>query len=188
ANIVVDRSGRAYVADFGLSNVQNSQIVHWTTQSSVASRGGTPRYQAPGLHKVEDDDIKGSSGRSTIHNTKHTDVYAWGSLCYEILTDNVPFYEITNEYTVVLQIMNRQTPTRPPKESPAWLIHGLTQELWLILERCWAYEPAGRPDMADMISYLDGIKPSDNRPAPQWTAGTSRLFRNSQRIFDFERS
>ncbi|KAG6908177.1 hypothetical protein DXG01_005830 [Tephrocybe rancida] len=188
ANILVDRSGRAYVADFGLANVHNSHIAHWTSQSSVASRGGTSRYQAPELHRVESDGEDVSSARSTIHNSKQTDVYAWGGLCYEILTDKVPFHEIPNELAVVFHIMNRQTPTRPSNQSDAWIVYGMTQELWGILEQCWNYEPARRPAMSDIVAYLASIKPQDDRPDPQWTQGTARLFRNSQKRFDLQRA
>ncbi|KAG6908174.1 hypothetical protein DXG01_005827 [Tephrocybe rancida] len=188
ANILVDRSGRAYIADFGLSNVHNSHIAHWTSQSSVASRGGTSRYQAPELHRIESDGEDVSSARSTIHNSKQTDVYAWGGLCYEILTDKVPFHEIPNELAVVFHIMNRQTPTRPSNQSDAWIIYGMTQELWGILEQCWNYEPARRPTMSDIVAYLASIMPQDDRPDPQWTQGTARLFRNSQKRFDLQRA
>ncbi|KAG6864285.1 hypothetical protein C0991_010803 [Blastosporella zonata] len=85
-NILVDRSGRACLADFGLSNVNDSRFPHWSSQSSVASKGGTSRYQAPELHTPESDDVESSGGRRVIHNSKATDVYAWGSLCYEVDT------------------------------------------------------------------------------------------------------
>ncbi|KAG6841133.1 hypothetical protein C0991_001523 [Blastosporella zonata] len=170
ANVLVDLSGRACVADFGLSNVHDSRIPHWTSQSSVASKGGTSRYQAPELHIVESDDVDASSGRRAIHNTKATDVYAWGGLCYEILTDNVPFHELSNEYTVVFQIMKGGTPSKPHDTSDAWLRNGLTAELWDLMLKCWKRDPEERPTMAAVVSQLEGLKPHDGRPPPQWPA------------------
>ena len=74
-NILVDSSGRAYVADFGLSAVNESKIACWTS-NAVGSKGGTVRWQAPELNDPEIDD--------TVHNSKESDVYAWGCVCYEV--------------------------------------------------------------------------------------------------------
>ncbi|KAG6865044.1 hypothetical protein C0991_005537, partial [Blastosporella zonata] len=81
ANVLVDRSGRAYLADFGLSNVDDPLIAHWTSQSSVGSKGGSARWQAPELHQTESDDDNEES--PVIHNTEMSDIFAWGCLCYE---------------------------------------------------------------------------------------------------------
>ncbi|KAG6914547.1 hypothetical protein DXG01_016677 [Tephrocybe rancida] len=179
-NILVDSSGRACVADFGLSNVNNSQIPCWTSHSSVASKGGTSRYQAPELHIPElESDHKTSHGHTTLHNTKETDVYAWGSLCYEILTGNIPFHELPTEHIVVLRIMEGKTPSRPDRNSRAWTKNGLTDELWDMMAQCWALKSLDRPTMAHISAQLDRFKPSDNRSAPEWPPGSATGFRHS---------
>ncbi|KAG6915960.1 hypothetical protein DXG01_009095 [Tephrocybe rancida] len=180
ANILVDSSGRACVADFGLSNVNNSQIPHWTSQSSVASKGGTSRYQAPELHIIESDDDT-SYGRMALHNTKETDVYAWGGLCYEILTDTVPFHEMPNEYAVVLRIRAGKTPSRPDKSLRAWTMNGLTDEIWDMMIQCWALESLNRPTMGHISAQLDRLKLGDSRSAPEWPPGNATDFRRSHR-------
>ena len=73
-NILVDPSGRARLADFGLSAVDDRQIKHWTSQSAVGSKGGTARWQAPELNERDD----------VIHNSKESDIYAWSCVCYEV--------------------------------------------------------------------------------------------------------
>ncbi|KAG6917622.1 hypothetical protein DXG01_001854 [Tephrocybe rancida] len=181
ANVLVDRSGRAYLTDFGLSSVDDPLIAHWATQSSVASKGGTPRYQAPELHQTEsDDDDTHDSG--VIHNTPKSDVFALGCLLYEVFTGTVPFFESPNHYTVVYKVMNGKTPSRPKEGSTAWLKHGLTDEIWDVMEDCWKFDPAERTDMTSVLSRLDSMKPADHRPAPQWPVGTSMRFRNSQGV------
>ena len=78
-NVLVDPSGRACVADFGISAISDPQIVYWTSQSSANSKGGSVRWQAPELHNPEDD-------TKAAHNTKESDVYAWACLCYEVFS------------------------------------------------------------------------------------------------------
>ncbi|KAG6819097.1 hypothetical protein H0H93_015488 [Arthromyces matolae] len=75
-NVLVNSSGRACLGDFGLSSVEDPEIIRWTSQSTVASKGGTTRWQAPEL--LESEDIA-----EKIYNSKESDVYAWGGVCYE---------------------------------------------------------------------------------------------------------
>ncbi|KAJ7828484.1 kinase-like domain-containing protein [Mycena olivaceomarginata] len=76
-NILVTSSGRACIADFGLSSIIDAIV-----------RAGTVRYQAPEL----------LSGDSSNHFV--SDIYAFACLCYEILTGKLPFFEIVNDITV----------------------------------------------------------------------------------------
>ncbi|KAG6919867.1 hypothetical protein DXG01_015575 [Tephrocybe rancida] len=196
ANVLVDRSGRAYLADFGLSNVDDSRILRWASQSSAASKGGTVRHQAPELHPADD------SGPITVHNTKKTDVFAWGCFAYEvgkvgwiifesmciyngslseqILTGRTPYYECRGDSCVIHQIMQGVTPSRPSDGSDAWLTYGLNERLWGLLKSCWAFDPANRPDMAAVVSQLELENLPDQRPAPEWPLGSANRFRNSQ--------
>jgi serine/threonine protein kinase len=89
ANVLVDGSGRAYLADFGLSAVEDAEILHWTSQSASASTGGTVRWQAPELFEPEPESsaYNDSTNRSSgPFNTKATDVYAWSCAGYEVST------------------------------------------------------------------------------------------------------
>ncbi|KNZ82131.1 putative serine/threonine-protein kinase kinX, partial [Termitomyces sp. J132] len=54
-NILIDNSGRARLADFGLSGMSDPQILAWTSTSSAGSRGGSVRWQAPELFDVKND-------------------------------------------------------------------------------------------------------------------------------------
>ncbi|KAG6917229.1 hypothetical protein DXG01_003343 [Tephrocybe rancida] len=167
ANVLVDRSGRAYLADFGLSNIDDPQIVHWTSQSSVASKGGSVRWQAPELHEVEANDSDDEEP-NLIHNTEMSDVFAWGCLCYEILDGHIPL--------------------RPKIGDPAWLKNELTESVWNLMEECWSTDPLKRPVIHDIIARLNVEKPTvDTRPLPQWPAGSAMRFRTSK-VVGFNRS
>ncbi|KAG6850018.1 hypothetical protein H0H93_002467 [Arthromyces matolae] len=81
-NVLVDYSGRACLGDFGLASVDDPEIIRWTSQSTIASKGGTTRWQAPELLLSEDVIDK-------LYNTKASDVYAWACVCYEV---NIPIF------------------------------------------------------------------------------------------------
>ncbi|KAG6909399.1 hypothetical protein DXG01_000700 [Tephrocybe rancida] len=184
ANILIDHSGRAYLADFGLSNVNDPQILHWASESPAASRGGSARWQAPELHRAESDNVLEESLLGTINNTKMSDVFAWGCLCYEIFTGRLPFYELRFISTVVLKITQGQTPSRPKAElGRSWLKNSL-EPVWGLMEKCWKFDPMARPSMQTIVSWLELEKPSnDPRPDPQWPAGSTMRFRNLENAF-----
>ncbi|KNZ73265.1 putative serine/threonine-protein kinase [Termitomyces sp. J132] len=175
-NVLVDSSGRACVGDFGLSSVTDSQIIRWASQSTIASRGGTRLWQVPELlDPVEDVDDK-------VYNSKASDVYAWASICYETFTGNLPFFETPNLATVRKKVMQGVTPTCPQPDDPAWLKHGLNDRIWSLMTDCWSLRPSERPDMATVISRLDGEKPDDPRPSGEWERRSSMSFRNAQDV------
>ncbi|KAG6914092.1 hypothetical protein DXG01_002461 [Tephrocybe rancida] len=180
ANVLVDRAGRAYLADFGLSNIDDPEIVHWTSQSSVASKGGSARWQAPELHRAESDfEVE----EVIIHNTEMSDVFAWGCLCYEIFTGRLPFYAIRLPTTVVLKILEGQVPMRPQDGDPAWIRHGLTEPIWKLMEICWKFDRMTRPKMPTIVLHLNLERnTNDSRPTPQWPAGSAVRFRNTESV------
>jgi serine/threonine protein kinase len=71
-NILISRSRRAFLADFGLATTINSTV----RNSSTFRSGGTLRWQAPELLR-DDDEV-----RST--NTTATDIYAFAMVCFEV--------------------------------------------------------------------------------------------------------
>ena len=73
-NILVTESGKACLADFGLSIHVDAEMLKWTSESSE-NTGGTVRWQAPELFDPENEDSK---------PTKETDVYAFSCVCYEV--------------------------------------------------------------------------------------------------------
>ncbi|KAG6905834.1 hypothetical protein DXG01_000468 [Tephrocybe rancida] len=182
-NILVDRKGRLYLADFGFSSVHGPQIVHWTLESVVASKGGTVRWQAPELHQDMSDP---EAEESIVHNTKMSDVFALGCVFYE-----VPFHAMQRSSTVMLKVIKGQVPLRPMAQDPAWLTHGLNERGWNMMEACWAFNPMARPTMAAIASSLKLERPAtfiDPRPPPQWPAGSAIRFRNSQNVGHADRA
>ncbi|KAG6902397.1 hypothetical protein C0995_000602 [Termitomyces sp. Mi166 len=172
-NVLIDSSGRAALGDFGLASVTDPQILKWSTQSSIASKGGTARWQAPELLPPEDTSEK-------VYNSKESDVFAWANVCYEIFTGHHPYYEITKATSVMLSIMQGKTPTRPQDGDPAWLEHGLNDRIWDLMKDCWNFQPSERPNMTIVVLRLDSEKPLDSRPPGEWAEKVAMHFRNAQ--------
>ncbi|KAG6810292.1 hypothetical protein H0H93_015054, partial [Arthromyces matolae] len=172
-NVLVDSSGRACLGDFGLSSVMDPEIIRWTSQSTIASKGGTTRWQAPELLEPEDVAEK-------VYNTKASDVYAWAGICYEIFTGQLPFFEFWNTSTVRKMIIQGDTPTRPSEDAPAWLKRGLNEHIWTLMMDCWRTQALERPDITMILSRLNENKLEDTRPTGDWEGRASMHFRNAQ--------
>ncbi|KAF8077626.1 kinase-like domain-containing protein [Lyophyllum atratum] len=160
ANVLVSDSGRACVADFGISSVTDTQILKWTSNSAAESKGGSIRWQAPELYGGDEDQV--------VHNSKCSDIYAWACVCYEIFTGEVPFYEYRRDATVMLNVGRGNRPKRPAPSSSSWTEWGLTESIWSLMESCWAVDPAQRLQAPQVVSRLKQEAPRDLRPALEW--------------------
>ncbi|KAJ7466906.1 kinase-like domain-containing protein [Mycena latifolia] len=129
-NVLVTRSGRAVLADFGLSSVTDSKILLMTT--STIKAGGTVRWQAPEL-------FAGS------RNSFASDVYAFACVCYEIFTGNFPFHELVNDVAVMFHVMQGNRPKQPS---------GIMDEIWTVMTECWEADPEQRPSAAQIVFRL----------------------------------
>jgi serine/threonine protein kinase len=76
ANVLVNSSGRACLADFGLSTIRDPEVLAITTANSSSGCGGTVRWMAPELLSSSDSDEP--------INTKGSDVYAFAGVAYEV--------------------------------------------------------------------------------------------------------
>ncbi|KAJ6592900.1 kinase-like domain-containing protein, partial [Mycena capillaripes] len=133
ANILVTPSGRACITDFGLSTITDELSLQLTF-SSQSIRAGTVRYQAPELLLSKSSNHFGS------------DVYAFACVCYEILTGKVPFFEVSNDATVIFKVIEGTRPSRLDTISP--------EDLWLLLEACWHQQTDRRPSPTQILQRL----------------------------------
>ncbi|KAF9459862.1 kinase-like domain-containing protein, partial [Collybia nuda] len=156
ANILVTDNGRACLADFGLSSVTDAQILNWTSHSSVGSKGGTVRWQAPELFDFDGDTL--------VHNTKASDIYSLSCVFYELFTGSVPFYNLFRAPAVMYRVQSGGQPARPADSHIVWQSWGLTAEVWSLMESCWNRIPDARPSIDDIASQLSQTIVEDNRP------------------------
>ncbi|KAJ7779273.1 kinase-like domain-containing protein [Mycena metata] len=165
-NVLVTPSRRACICDFGLSSIVN-EITLQLSQSSSVGQKGTPRYHAPELLRPRGKKSAGS------------DVYAFGCVCYEILTEKVPFYEEKNDMSAMLQVLDGKRPSRPVS------CIGTPQldSLWDLLQNCWEDDPQKRPKASQIVDCLVGplIHATMTSSTTDWDEKfTSRFRRSSQ--------
>lgn len=132
-NVLIDKSGAAYVSDFGLAKSLEAGTMGMTKSGEYL---GTPRYMSP--EQVEGGTID-----------QRTDIYALGVMLYELVTGDAPF---TGDST--LQVMFKRVKERP--KDPKLRRPDLPTYLSRIILKCMEKEPARRYQRAgEILDDLD---------------------------------
>ncbi|KAG2156412.1 kinase-like domain-containing protein [Suillus clintonianus] len=130
-NVLIDGDGTACITDFGLSSMYSEDIsasrASWT---STAIRG-TVRWLAPEL-------IEDKMDGSEVRPSQESDIYSFGGIMLQVLTNEAPYYYTKHQYTIILWIAQSKKPdrTRYPDVPDTY---------WRIIERCWSTVPQDRP-------------------------------------------
>ena len=139
ANVLIDQTGRALLADFGLMTIMSDPANR--LPSSSYTQGGTARWMSPELIAPERFKLKNS------RPTKPSDCYALGMVIYETISGNMPFHEDT-DLTVFMKVMEGK---RPPR------VGRFAESLWQMLGQCWTPQPSGRPSINDVLQCLEMV-------------------------------
>ena len=135
-NVLVDREGRARVADFGIARAGVSEI---TQTGSVL---GTAQYLSP--EQAQGLDVTAAS-----------DLYSVGAMMYEALTGSVPF---DADSAVAVALKQVSEAPRPPSE----LNPRITPALDGVVLKALAKDPANRYQSAD--EFLAALTAAGGRP------------------------
>jgi len=146
ANILIDPTGHARLADFGLLTII-SDLANVLSSSSYA-QGGTIRWMSPELIAPQ------RFGFEKSRPTKSSDCYALGMVIYETISGNPPFYKDA-DYTVYLKVVEGKRPPRGVR---------FTEGLWKTLELCWTPQPKDRPSIEDVLQRLEWASNSSEKP------------------------
>ncbi|KAI3611499.1 protein kinase [Moniliophthora roreri] len=165
-NILLTSHGRACLADFGLSELTDSQVLALSSVRTSPAKG-TLRYWAPEI--ILD----------RAPYTYQSDVYAFALVCYEVYSSLRPFHGVPDS-AVIIEIHHRRRPSRPVNMK-------LSNEIWSFIESCWDDEPSCRPRSPQLLDALKsafgGIEGS---PAPNWDQLEGRILsRLNRRDFDW---
>jgi len=139
ANVLIDQSGRARLADFGLLTILSDPAN--LLSSSSCMEGGTVRWMSPELIDPQ------QFGFEKSRPTKSSDCYALGMVIYETISGNQPFHKDKN-HTVSLKVLRGERPPRGLR---------FTETLWNMLELCWVSQPNDRPSIETVLQCLEGI-------------------------------
>ena len=174
ANILVDRKGRACLADFSLLTVVSGQ----STRISSSTEGGTVQWMSPELLDPERFNLEGS------HPTKESDCYALGMVVYEVLSGQTPFAP-SKAPVVIWMVLEGRRPARPQGAEGRLF----TDAIWGVLELCWKAQPSertsveavfqglgGDPSTVQSASYVGGDVEADSDDQSDVTAKGSRMF------------
>src|SRR5262249_56303889 len=128
ANILIDRRGRALVADFGLAR-EDAVLSDLSRSDHVM---GTPLYMAP----EQAEDPRGVDERA--------DIYSFGATFYHALT-GVPPFEGNSVFSILCKHKSE------PLISPRSRNTRISERVCSIIERCMAKSPSDRfPTFAEV--------------------------------------
>jgi serine/threonine-protein kinase len=131
-NILIGDNGEVKIMDFGIALDESARRLTW---SGLSSTIGTPDYMAP-------EQVSGRRGDA------RTDIYALGTILYEMLTGNLP-YQGDSVYNMMRSKAN-EDPQPPSKLRP-----GLDPQLEEIILHAIERQPRGRYDSAaEMLEEL----------------------------------
>jgi serine/threonine protein kinase len=146
ANVLLTRHGQVKLIDFGIAHVSAARRL---TISGLSRSLGTPDYMAP-------EQIRGRTGDA------RTDVYALGTVLYQMLTGRLPFPDDAPD--ALLGGKRDQDPAPPSTYAP-----GLDPALEAIVLRAISLDPRDRHATAlDLLEDLrDPASAAARAPAPR---------------------
>jgi serine/threonine protein kinase len=161
-NIVIDRTGRPRLMDFGLAR----ELASAERLTASGSWLGTPAYMAP-----EQADGAREQGPAA-------DVYALGAVLYRAVAGRPPFNDTT--LAAALKSVLFDPPVPPSKVGAA-----ISPELERLILRCLAKRPSGRPNSAEALAaelerLLRGPAARVLTPTPPVVSGTAGTTRGSR--------
>ncbi|KAF9265231.1 kinase-like protein [Marasmius fiardii PR-910] len=165
-NVLIDSQGQAIITDFGLSKIMSDHISSIGIRKPTSFFAGSTRWMAPELVHAQAEDKK-------IQVTTYSDIYAYGAVCIEVITGQLPYPYRTNDFSVVLDIIQGIKPyqrTMVLSQISALSFRecgsGVTSNelFWNVVEACWDPLPVFRPKMRDVVKSLLHLRTPSGYP------------------------
>lgn len=141
-NILINNNNDIFISDFGLSK----KIAEEDLNKSLAPTAycGTIRYNAP---EILDDNVKAKTSFKT-------DVYSFGIVIWEILSEKKPYEEYTDDLNVQTNLRNKVVKGERPNINH---VKGYSKEIVELMQRCWEQNPKDRPFFEEICEILEKI-------------------------------
>ena len=107
-------------------------------------------------------------GVQANRRTRYSDCYALGMVIYEVLSGHIPFHQHGN-FIVPLRVSQGIRPERPG--GPEGVL--FKDDVWVVLERCWASQPNDRPSIEEVLKCLGEASRIWTPPSPRVIASAS---------------
>ncbi|KIK97054.1 hypothetical protein PAXRUDRAFT_137135 [Paxillus rubicundulus Ve08.2h10] len=140
SNILMDRKGNAYLADFGFLPV----VLDFRTAPYLSTAiGNSVRWAAPELFEIPE-----TPDGPPLQLTMQSDIYSLGSIILQVLSGDIPYYEIQRDDQVLYAIAQGMKPSQPD-------ISSVTDEQWEYIQQCWSSRRENRrPSAKDVSVFL----------------------------------
>ncbi|KAJ8581389.1 kinase-like protein [Rhizopogon salebrosus TDB-379] len=137
-NVLIHADGTACLADFGLSLLY-SEVISISQASWTSSFHGNFRWLAPELLGQSDNDMP-------VRPRKHSDVYSFGGVMLQVLTNQSPYYYLS-EAAVIRCIYTGEKPNRSRYSA-------LSGKYWDFIEKCWSAATDDRPSTDKVVQVI----------------------------------
>ncbi|KAG8762384.1 hypothetical protein FRC11_009614 [Ceratobasidium sp. 423] len=142
-NILITDSGGGVLGGFGLSKALESVENNKLPPAVMTGRIESQRWLAPEM--FDDDPLLETP----------SDVWGWAMAALEVVSGSIPYYMHKQPLTIMLKV--KEGPPRR-KDHPGFNDYAYRpDEMWALLERCWAQEPKNRPTIDEIVTSLKKI-------------------------------
>ncbi|KZS96383.1 kinase-like protein [Sistotremastrum niveocremeum HHB9708] len=133
SNVLMSKQGDVFLSDYAIG-LQDDGV------KSIPLGFGAPEFTADG------------KGVHDVH-TPAADIWAFGSLVMQIMTEAEPFSQFgTFPSEVWSTVVAGRVPEQPTQEDV--LARGLDDNLWEVVKSCWAFIPTERPTITDVLERV----------------------------------
>ncbi|KIO19402.1 hypothetical protein M407DRAFT_54875, partial [Tulasnella calospora MUT 4182] len=128
-NILVSSSYRAVITDFGSARTISTTEGELIGEENVPGPAWSLRWAAPEVVNGERQNLA-------------SDIWAVGWVCWEIMTNQLPFHELSSEGLITLKVIQGEVPVTRADEQLSQVVR-----LCSLMTDCWIFTPGDRPSI-----------------------------------------